>query len=332
MNRRRALLIMSATAVCAAFSATLSHATAPGPNGRIAFQRYRLHDSPLQAEIFVVNSDGSAERKVTHVSPGTIDGESHWAPDGSRIVFQRCQGAKGAESSASRCLIWSVRPDGRGLRRLSPSCHRASGPATCVFDISPVYSPDGRRIAFARWRGPKLVGVMVADTNLQHARRVGLGWEPGWSPDGKRLVFGWKPANREAVYVANADGTGRHRVTPWRLRAGDHPDWSPDGTRILFNTGVTGPAGSDNQGNLYTVRPDGTGLRQLTHFRGVSKLGNGSYSPDGQSIVFSTIVGAVNPPGASLTDVFIMSADGTNIRPVTRARNWDGEADWGPRG
>ena len=45
MNRRRALLIMGVTAVCAGFAATLSHATAPGTNGRIAFMRYRLHDA-----------------------------------------------------------------------------------------------------------------------------------------------------------------------------------------------------------------------------------------------------------------------------------------------
>ena len=68
MNRPKALLIMGLTAACAGFVATLSHATAPGTNGRIAFQRYRLHDAPYQAEIFVVNSDGSGERKVTHVA------------------------------------------------------------------------------------------------------------------------------------------------------------------------------------------------------------------------------------------------------------------------
>jgi Tol biopolymer transport system component len=49
------------------------------------------------------------------------------------------------------------------------------------------------------------------------------------------------------------------------------------------------PHGDDFRGNLYSIRPDGTGLRELTHFRGRTKVTNGSYSPDGLSIVFSTI-------------------------------------------
>jgi len=299
---------MGATAVCAGFVATLSHATAPGTNGRIAFMRYRLHDAPYQAELFTVNSDGSGARKLTHVAPGYTDDNPDWAPDGSRIVFQRCRGTRG-------CHIWSVLPNGRGLKRLS----RATAD-----NSEPVYSPDGRHIAFSADEV-----LMVADANLRHAHPVGRGFEPGWSPDGKRLAFVWKPGNRSAVFVENVDGTGRHRITPFPLRAEDHPDWSPDGSRILFNTGGQSVRGQ----NLFTVRPDGTDLRQLTHYSRKTKtnLVNGSFSPDGQSIVFATVVGAVNPPGAGLDDVFVMSADGTDIRPVTRARNWDGSADWGPR-
>jgi Tol biopolymer transport system component len=56
---------------------------------------------------------------------------------------------------------------------------------------------------------------------------------------------------------------------------------------------------------------------------------SGSFSPDGRSIVFATSAGAVGSPSAP--DVFVMAADGTNIRPVTRTSNWDGLPDWGTR-
>jgi TolB protein len=318
----RTMLSAAAALVVAGLATGLSQATAPGKNGRIAFSRYELHDNPLTAHIVVANSDGSGPSTITHASRRYVDGHPDWAPDGSRIAFDRC----GFKSS---CHIWTMRPDGSELRRLSPRC-RSGAPTSsqCPDDSFPAYSPDGRQIAFERYRGPKTGGyvIMVADANLRHAHRVASGYQPkGWSPDGKQLVFDAKPGAFEAVYVCNSDGTGLRRITPWRLRAGDHPDWSPDGTRILFASGPT------DHGNLFTIRPDGTGLRQLTHFRGPTDVSLGSYSPDGNSIVFSTVVGAVNRPGAGLTDVFVMTADGTHIRPVTRARNWDGEADWGSR-
>lgn len=85
------------------------------------------------------------------------------------------------------------------------------------------------------------------------------------------------------------------------------------------------------KGNLYVIRPDGTDLRQLTHFPPTVRiLRSGSYSPDGNSIVFATTAGATRALGV-LPDLFVMSADGTDIRPLTRSPNWDGSPDWGPR-
>jgi Tol biopolymer transport system component len=320
---RRTMLFGAAAVAVAGLAAGLSHATPPGKNGQIAFQRYELHDAPYAAHIVVANSDGSGQRTLTHASRrGIEDGEPDWAPDGSRIAFARC--------SPAVCSIYTVRPTARDLRRLSPRCPRTR-PRLCKNDHDPAYSPDGRHIAFWRGNAEKANGglmLMVGDAQLKHVHRLGPGYAPTWSPDGKRLVFLARTKNSQALYVSNADGSGRHRITPSGLPAGDQPDWSPDGTRILFLSGRA------DHGNLFTIRPDGTGLRQLTHYKTsgekLTKVQAGSYSPDGQSIVFATVVGAVNPPGATLDDVFVMTADGTDIRPVTRARNWDGSPDWGP--
>jgi Tol biopolymer transport system component len=312
--------------------AVVANATAPGKDGRIAFNRYRYRDDVLWSEIFVANSDGSGERKITDAPKGYQDSYPDWSRDGSRIVFVRCAPNEG------RCAIWSVKADGTGQRRLSPPCPRGAPPSPqCVDDSGPAYSPDGRRIAFSRFSSQGSSVVMIGDLQLKHLRRVAIGTDPTWSPNGKQLAFarfndpgtGRKPVDGRAIFVVNADGTHLRRLTAWRLKAGDRSDWSPDGTRILFRTMPNGE-GDYGKGNIYTIRPDGSGLRQLTHFpASVRVLQTGSYSPDGASILFMTTAGATRGLGL-LPDVFVMTADGTDIRPVTRSRNWDGSPDWGP--
>jgi len=325
-----------------------AQATPPGRNGVIAFERYHYSDDPLWAEIWVVNPDGTGERRVSHAPRGLLDRAPDWSPDGSRIVFRRCS------SDYDTCSIWSVGANGSGEKRLTPSCGRGARPGTasCPWDDSPAYSPDGRQIAFVRDADPKGSGLMVADSGLRHTRRVfsfgsragtpGIAG-PAWSPDGKRLAFvvhndngrRFKPVNGLAVFVVHVDGAGLHRVTPWKLRAGGGPeglDWSPDGSRILFRSQ---PSEIDSGGNIYTVLVNGRGLRQLTHFdesaTDPGALRVGSYSPDGGSILFATYRGAYEaPPDNNLPDLFVMSADGTDMRPITRSKEWDGDPDWGP--
>jgi len=110
-------------------------------------------------------------------------------------------------------------------------------------------------------------------------------------------------------------------------------DWSPDGSRLLFRS-VTyanddpGPSAGD----IYTIRPNGTGLRRLTNLAAGSGVQLGSYSPDGTHIVFTTNDGATHGQGSGWPDVFVMGADGTHITPVTRTKNWEGAPQWGAAG
>jgi Tol biopolymer transport system component len=82
------------------------------------------------------------------------------------------------------------------------------------------------------------------------------------------------------------DGSHLRRLTSYTLDVGIKHDWAPDGSRIAII------ANADHQpdgtsANVATIRPDGSGLRLLTHFRGgeVNAL-TGSYSPDGRWIVY----------------------------------------------
>jgi TolB protein len=51
-------------------------------------------------------------------------------------------------------------------------------------------------------------------------------WDPGWSPDGRKLVFARTVGNRQPeIFIANGDGSGERRLTNWR-RYDSEPDWT----------------------------------------------------------------------------------------------------------
>jgi len=326
-----------------------AQATPPGANGRIAYLRLEFQKGPDSGGLWLTSSDGAGTRRLTHPPSGTVDGNPDWSPDGLRLVFTR-QPAKGAYS------IWTVNTDGSGLKRISPPCPPGGDIPKCgADDGGAVWSPDGKHLAFQRLTGalrpegatladnPAIYKdeLVVTDADGSHARRlVWLGpWRgdpqlPAWSPDGKRVVFLGKymtsKTNNAAcecrsLWVVNADGTGLHRILAPGLRPGDRMDWSPDGTTILFRT----HPGDDPSGvgaNLYTIHPDGTGLRKLTHYPAYDRVEAATYSPDGKYIVFPTSDGAV---GGSLPDLFVMNADGTHVRRLTRTKNFESQPDWG---
>jgi hypothetical protein len=80
------------------------------------------------------------------------------------------------------------------------------------------------------------------------------------------------------------------------------------------------------QSDYWTVRPDGSGRKQHTRFEDGTLVLSASYSPDGAWIVHATDGVDGN------ADIFVMRADGTGNRPVTRAKQWDSAPDWGPGG
>jgi TolB protein len=328
MRRLLCTMVLGAT-LALALPATAALATAPGTNGPIAFRRY-LGPDRTQGAIFIAAPDGSGERQLTHPTKRQSDDYPDVAPDGTWVAFERCQPG---------CGIFRVNADGTGLRRIDHGCPPGRLPPRCVESSYAAISPDGTEIAFQRAFGRirhdqidhqgiyrmRLDGTHVRRVSLP-AKRAAEDTQPQWSPDGTKIVFtrfnygATRPRGGEALFTVNADGSGRRKLTPWSLRAGDGPDWSPDGTQILFRS----PDTEDFLDcDLWTIRPDGSGLRQVTHLAHGTKLYSASFSPSGTAVAF----GMTGVDGQA--DVWRMGLDGTGLAPVTRTAQWDSAPDWG---
>src|SRR5215472_15623019 len=155
--------------------------------------------------IWVMNADGSGQARVAD-DPGFADLDPAWSPDGTRILFSRCDDHLGFILT---CDLEVMNAAGGGMRRL------AGGHWTYVRGQ---YSPDGRRIVVAADRGGFLsaLWVMRADgTGLHRITRPSLeAFWPGWSPDGRRIVFTDNCCQGGSnIWTVRPDGTGLRELT-----------------------------------------------------------------------------------------------------------------------
>jgi len=162
--------------------------------------------------------------------------------------------------------IYVIDSDGTGLRQLTDDPGVEEGPS---------WSPDGQRIVYDAGDPSKTFRPSVWVMHADGSGKVKLcrGGAPRWSPDGRQIVFtrelGTGETRTENVFVMNADGSGQRRVMN-RKGSETQPAWTPNGM-ILFN----------RNNDLFAVRPDGSGLVQLTKTGGAIQ---GAVSPDGKSI------------------------------------------------
>jgi TolB protein len=131
-----------------------------------------------------------------------------------------------------------------------------------TLNITPVWSPDGRAIAYTSYRRG-FPDVFVSFIYQGKLERPANGTDrihnflPAWSPDGSRLAFTSNRDGNAEIYVSNADGSGLRRLTN-HPSIDSTPTWSPTGQQIAFT--------SDRSGSpqIYLVGVDGVGLRRIT--------------------------------------------------------------------
>jgi TolB protein len=165
---------------------------------------------------------------------------------------------------------------------------------------SPVWSPDGRQIAFVSRRDGKALYVMNADgSGLRMVVRAARLTTPAWSPDGREIAF----ERNGQVYVMNADGSGQRQLA----RRGSDPAWSPDGRTIAFIWRF----------HLYVMNADGSGHRVVTRVGNGRKASSG-WSPDGRKLAFlATAEFADGGCGQFCFNLYVVNSDGSGLRNLT---------------
>lgn len=173
-----------------------------------------------------------------------------------------------------------------------------------VYDSSPAFSPDGKRLAFVRNNST----IQVMDVSTREIKplieRKGHLSELRWSPDGEHLAFVADWSNALKIYIMNADGTGIKQLT--EREVSEHsPYWSPNGKQIAFVSTSARPSGMST---IYTatVSSEPTVAEILTRWcddptsnRPCESFYSLAWSPDGRMLAVVTQShgwGSVPPP------------------------------------
>jgi TolB protein len=248
--------------------ALLVGSVATRPDGRYEV-RFKLHDVVQQRDLSGIAYTLSKDQMRT---------TAHRIAD---FVYEKLTGERGVFSTR---IAYVVKQGNRYELQIADADGAGEETALASFEpiISPVWSPDGRRLAYVSFENKKPVVYVhsLVDGKRQVAANFrGSNSAPAWSPDGKRLAVSLSREGGSQIFLINPDGSALRRLTS-TTAIDTEPRFSPDGQWIYFT--------SDRGGSPQIYRmPSNGGNAQRVTFEGSYNV-SPRLSPDGKTLAYIT--------------------------------------------
>ncbi len=207
--------------------------------------------------------DPNAKRiNVTQVTRHVAnDMNPAWSRDGKYLFF--------SSARLNTLSIWRTKiKGGRGLNQISLREN--------MNDFDPSISPTARKMVFSSSKASPLGSgffgsrrkakdptLWTSDLGGYRVVQIGSGWNPKWSPDGKKILFHAMSGDNYDIWMIDADGTNLTQIT---TDSSDDVDacWSPDGKKIAFSSNREGTLGLKKNFDIWALDLLGSGITQLT--------------------------------------------------------------------
>jgi Tol biopolymer transport system component len=249
-------------------------------------------------------------------TPGHLNEEPAWSPDGSQIAFTSDRGGN--------YDIYVMSSNGTNIRQLTsdPFATLFLNPGNAA-DFAPAWSPDGQQIAFASGRNNASLyfvdtDIFIMNTDGQKvspwkgSRPGAADKYPEWSPDGCCIIYTSSPYSTTPgtgvsnIYWASTNPSNDATITNLTLleAVDSDPSWSPDGSRVAFSSF------KDDNWHIYAMNKNGSDLVELTFGHGSESEISPVWSPDGTRIAYTGVLGLQ-------ADIYVIHADGSNLVKLT---------------